>query len=63
MKRVLAVFFTAAVLGVGLPAGSAVASPDVFGVTNGVCANNPGQGTQNLNNGNHSGVPNHCVAI
>lgn len=63
MKRVLAVFFTAAVLSTGLPAGSAVASPDVVGATNGVCANNPGQGTHNLNNGNHSGVANNCIAI
>ena len=63
MKRALAVFFAAAAITVGLPVGSALASPDVAGATNGVCANNPGQGTQNLNNGNHSGVPNHCVAI
>lgn len=63
MKRALAMFFTAAIVTVGLPAGSAVADPTVFGATNGVCANNPGQGTQNLNNGNHAGIANNCTAI
>lgn len=63
MNRVLAVFSMAVLLSVGLPVGSALADPVVVGATNGVCANNPGQGTHNINNGNHSGIPNNCIAI
>jgi hypothetical protein len=63
MKRLLALVFTVALLGIGLPVGSAVADPVVFNPTNGVCANNPGQGTQNLNNGVHAGTANNCKAI
>ena len=63
MKRVLAVLFTVGVLGISVPAGSAVADPVVFNPTNGVCANNPGQGTPNLNNGVHGGTANNCKAV
>ncbi|HEU5216607.1 MAG TPA: hypothetical protein VFU30_13815 [Gaiellaceae bacterium] len=63
MKRALAIFFATALLGIALPVGSALADPVAVGATNGVCANNPGQGTHNLNNGNHVGIVNNCVAI
>ena len=65
MKRALAAFYTVALLGGSLSAAAAtaVAEPAPPGGTTGVCNNNPGQLTQNGNNGEHSGVPNHCVAI
>ena len=63
MKRALAILFTVALLGVSLFAATALAEPAPPGDSSGVCNNNPGQLTQNGNNGNHSGVPNHCVAI
>jgi hypothetical protein len=63
MKRALAVFFTTALLSLGLFAAAAVADPAPPGGTTGVCNNNPGELTQNGNNGFHLGFVNNCKAI
>ena len=61
--RALAAFFTVALLSVSPRAATAVASPAPPGGSTGVCNNNPGQLTQNGNNGFHIGFVNNCKAI
>ena len=61
--RALAICFTMALLSVSPLAATAVANPAPPGGTTGVCNNNPGQLTQNGNNGEHIGFVNNCKAI
>lgn len=63
MKRLLAVFFSAALLSsIFAPMAGATSSPSTqFANGNGYgCSNSPVNDTHNTNNGNHSGTNYYC---